>query len=410
MIHVCYGLYDKTGHYSKFTGTSMLSIFENTAAPANSITVHILHDNTLTQENINNFIYIAGRYNQRVKFHNVETLCADKIKYLRDNLEKYVNSRFSIGAFYRLLVSKSFFHPDNVQKIIYLDSDTIVNLDIQELWNYPMQNFTVAAVPELLATHNHMIIKKFLLESQKVRVEDYFCSGIMTLNLDKLDENFFKKGVDWLIFHPQCASPDQDILNNFFANGYCKLPEKFDSFVLALRLVKDMTLTERIYHYAGNTAVTFDMKDPYTRLFFEHFVKTPWFNFDLIGNAYDFTRQMYNERQKILLQLANILHDKQRAFLFSKENEEAMRYIFKINDAEEVIISDDANFGEKLFNSMKNSQGKKVFFLLTDYYSSIQPQLSNAGFVENQDFINVMWFMSETYGLPLETYPFLKAL
>lgn len=29
MIHVCYCLHDKDGRYSKFTGTSMLSMFEN---------------------------------------------------------------------------------------------------------------------------------------------------------------------------------------------------------------------------------------------------------------------------------------------------------------------------------------------------------------------------------------------
>lgn len=33
MIHVCFGLYDKNGTYSKFTGTSMLSIFENISTP-----------------------------------------------------------------------------------------------------------------------------------------------------------------------------------------------------------------------------------------------------------------------------------------------------------------------------------------------------------------------------------------
>ena len=58
MIHVCYGLYDKNGHYSKFTGTSILSMFENTNE---DVTVHILHDNTLTQENRDKFIYIAGK-------------------------------------------------------------------------------------------------------------------------------------------------------------------------------------------------------------------------------------------------------------------------------------------------------------------------------------------------------------
>ena len=72
MIHVCFGLYDKTGRYSKFTGTAMLSLFENTSA---DVTVHILHDDTLTQDNREKFIYLAGRYNQAVKFYNVEELC-----------------------------------------------------------------------------------------------------------------------------------------------------------------------------------------------------------------------------------------------------------------------------------------------------------------------------------------------
>ena len=29
MIHVCFSLHDKTGAYAKFTGTAMLSLFEN---------------------------------------------------------------------------------------------------------------------------------------------------------------------------------------------------------------------------------------------------------------------------------------------------------------------------------------------------------------------------------------------
>ena len=33
MIHVCFGLYDKDGRYSKFTGTTMLSMFENVNTP-----------------------------------------------------------------------------------------------------------------------------------------------------------------------------------------------------------------------------------------------------------------------------------------------------------------------------------------------------------------------------------------
>ena len=45
MIHVCFGLHDGDGRYSKFTGTMITSIFANTTA---QVTAHILHDATLT--------------------------------------------------------------------------------------------------------------------------------------------------------------------------------------------------------------------------------------------------------------------------------------------------------------------------------------------------------------------------
>ncbi len=33
MIHVCFGFHDKTGRYSRFPGTAMLSLFDNINTP-----------------------------------------------------------------------------------------------------------------------------------------------------------------------------------------------------------------------------------------------------------------------------------------------------------------------------------------------------------------------------------------
>ena len=55
MINVCYAIYDKTGNFSKIAATSILSLLENTES---WVTIHILHDNTLSTENIKNFIYL----------------------------------------------------------------------------------------------------------------------------------------------------------------------------------------------------------------------------------------------------------------------------------------------------------------------------------------------------------------
>ena len=34
MIHICFGLHDADGHYSKFVSTTMVSIFENSNTPS----------------------------------------------------------------------------------------------------------------------------------------------------------------------------------------------------------------------------------------------------------------------------------------------------------------------------------------------------------------------------------------
>lgn len=95
MIHVCYGLYDKDGRYSKFAGTSVCSMFENTKS---EVTVHILHDNTLTADNRDKFLILAKRYNQTINFYNVEETCADKIAKMRRLIPAIENARVSIGA------------------------------------------------------------------------------------------------------------------------------------------------------------------------------------------------------------------------------------------------------------------------------------------------------------------------
>ena len=125
MIHVCFGVYDKDGRYSKFTGTAIASIFDNTTS---EVTVHILHDNTMTLANYEKFVYLAGKYGQHIKFYNVEKICAEKISRIISMIPAIKTARVSIGALFRLLIHDVI--PIDVKKIIYLDSDIIVNLDV----------------------------------------------------------------------------------------------------------------------------------------------------------------------------------------------------------------------------------------------------------------------------------------
>ena len=212
MIHVCFGLHDKTGRYSKFTGTAMLSLFDNTTS---EVTVHILHDNTLTQDNREKFIYLAGRYNQLVKFYNVEQLCADKISEMINLVPAIKTSRLTIGAFYRLLIPQLL--PDEIDKCIYLDSDIIVNLDINELWRIELGDKPLGAIPESKASS--VVFKlygynKYLIHAGFVDYNDYFNSGVMIMNLNyfRSADKVLKDGIKFRGEHTQCNAFDQDIL------------------------------------------------------------------------------------------------------------------------------------------------------------------------------------------------------
>lgn len=399
MIHVCYGLHDKSGRYSKFTGTSILSIFENTAA---SVIVHILHDETLTQDNREKFIYIAGKYNQRVIFHNVEKICATQIQLLRDKFDAAIKSRFSIGAFYRLLLKE--INLQDTAKILYLDSDTIINLDIRELWNCNLGNYALAATPEIVATRNHMIQDKFLLESGKVSAKNYFCSGVILMNLDRIGADFFKTSIDWLAENPQCDCFDQDILNNFFADNYLKLAEKFDSFVVIARAL-DKNIGRKIYHYAGKN-IGCDAENLFDRLFFDYFTKTPWFDMKTIQHAYETLRFLYVDRQNFAARVTAMMAGKERAFFAAAPEElEILKSAFKIK-ADEEIISEKP----KLIDAMKKSLGKKMFFLLAENLPEIRAELLREKFVEGRDFLDAAAFLSDANGLPLSPYSLISFL
>ena len=118
-------------------------------------------------------------------------------------------------------------------------------MDIDELWRHDLKNFPLAAVPEELATFDMMVDNKFVLNSGRVRKENYFCSGVIVFNLNEIADDFFHDGVQFLVDNPKCESPDQDILNSFFSANYLKLEQKFDSFVPAERL-KNFSVAKKI--------------------------------------------------------------------------------------------------------------------------------------------------------------------
>ena len=168
MIHVCFPDYDKHGTYSKYVGVAMASLLSNTKA---DVMVHLLHDATLSLENRKKFDHLADRHHQKICFHEV-----DSSEFA--DLEKRVGN-FSIGTLFRLSMIDVL--PSSLSKIIYLDSDILVNLDIEELWDIDLQGFSIAVtvhqefqsddysgiLPEP-CKEGFVELKKYLVQSQNL--------------------------------------------------------------------------------------------------------------------------------------------------------------------------------------------------------------------------------------------------
>ena len=404
MIHVAYGT---SNLYAKFAGTSMLSIFENTTS---DVTVHILHDNTLTNDNRDKFSWIAGRYNQRVEFHNVEEICGKDIEKIRNGISKENLDRFSIATFFRLFAAQAI--PENVVKIIYLDSDTIINLDIAEMWRFEPGDKPLAAVLEWEDTRVSQYGLSLCREGL-VKPEDYFNAGITIMNLERLrrEEKRIRGGVEFIINRPQHHLVDQDMLNYCFSTEYLKLPSKFNCWVRRERASGKTAIERKIYHFIGKgDSLGLDARDNFHRLYWKYFAMTPWFNAEMILNLGAGVIQMHVAQQNFAVRVSALLSGKTRAFFTEPASVPALKQIFATNDAEEILTLTSDESVKQLAEAMNVSRGRRVFFVLVQpgIYVQLKEILTQAGFVEWRDFVNALEFLSEAQGVPLNAWQIIK--
>lgn len=282
MIHVLYTLTDVRGTYSKFIGTSLASLFRHTHE---QVTAHLFHDGSLSEANRLRFLQLAGEYGQQVRFYNVRArlpkTCAAAEQIFAQAMDK--NARYPEAAMYRLLAPVLL--PRDVHRLIYLDADTIVLLDIAELWQEKLGTNGMGAVREdTLLTHYQAKSGKGELQEPVYRrmngldLSNCFNSGVLLMDLDRLrqQENRLLPGLRFLARYPgESKFYDQDILNYYYAKDLTPLPWRYNILVHWDRQYARSTFTAGIYHFMGHT-LGFDESDARDTAFYDEFLRTPW--------------------------------------------------------------------------------------------------------------------------------------
>ncbi len=409
MIHICFCFSDKRGRYSKFVGTAMLSVFENTPAP---VTVHILHDSTLTQDNREKFSTFVESHNQTVNFYNVEDFCADKLATIKELFPKVDKGRYTFGVFYRFFIPMIL--PADIAKVVYLDGDIIATADLNDLWQIDLGDKIFGVVTE---ADNKVSSAQFFLLCRNglVKGEDYFNNGVILMNLNALraSEESLTNAIRFIAENPQYDQfPYQDILNYSFSAHTVKLPLKFNTLVKNWR--KNNPLDNKaVYHYAGGKSLGLNMRDQFDRLWMSYFIRTPWFDVDTIGRLYTELIKTRTPLQNKLALISAAVSGKSRAFFVDPTKIDDMKKNFSVRENEFMLIpGEDESSIQTLLDTMKTLKDKYVFFIMTEKFLKKKfplDALTKAGFVEGVDFIKGWEFLPED-PKAFNSYPIIKEI
>lgn len=193
-------------YFVPYMATMLESIIENAVAENNYDILILTQD--ITAENKKCLAEI-------IKKHNNFSIRYINPAYLIEGYDFFLRGHFSLETYYRLVLPELL--PD-YNKVLYLDSDMVVNADVAELYHTDVNGYLLAAChdADTAGLYNGYEPKKKDYMDHVLKIKkpyDYFQAGVLLLNLDEFRKTYktdeilkFAVSEDWQLL-------DQDILN-----------------------------------------------------------------------------------------------------------------------------------------------------------------------------------------------------
>lgn len=212
-------IYSSSDAYSMCTGISLYSLYKNNV-DIDILNVHILSTD-ISDENKNRLKSIALSFNRSLNIIDAKN---DFINWTNKlNLSLF---RDAYNTYSRLMLNIWFKHLD---KIMVIDSDTLVCGSIKDAWNIDIKDYYIAAVPEVaMYGKDNFQEDPDLLNS----LDMYYNMGVCIVNLKKWRED----DIDRFIFNSvqKETKPfmlaDQSILNKYLSGNITRMPLKYNFY------------------------------------------------------------------------------------------------------------------------------------------------------------------------------------
>lgn len=176
-----------------------------------------------SKDNIYRFFILDGGITEenKKKLAKIKSKINFQIEYIPIDKEIFANAplghHFTIETYYRLKLPTLI----NVNKLLYMDVDTLVKKDINELFNIDLEDYYAGAIIDESSYYKHI---------HRLSVKRYFNAGVLLLNLKKIrEDNLEEKFFDFINNHSDLISwVDQCVLNAVFAENVKFLDRKFN--------------------------------------------------------------------------------------------------------------------------------------------------------------------------------------
>jgi lipopolysaccharide biosynthesis glycosyltransferase len=196
----------------------------------------------------------------------------DVSPYLENLKEKLpLRDYYSMTTYYRLFIAELYPEYD---KVIYLDSDTVVLGDISKLYQYDLKGCYVGAVNDQLVQQID-VFGRYVEEVLGIGRNFYFNAGVLLMNCQALrDTDFLDRFIELINTYTFVVAQDQDYLNVICKDKVYWLPVSWnievsgDIFVPVWQIelihynmtakpwkYEDCTLGEYFWEYAEKTSV-----------------------------------------------------------------------------------------------------------------------------------------------------------
>ena len=206
-------LYQFNEKYAPYAGVSITSVLVNNLE-AEEVRIYVLGED-LTDATKSKLENLVQEYQRNLMFLDSEKLI-QKMKTL--NMPTY---RGSYAANMRLFPDEVLV--EVVDRVLYLDADTIVNAGVDELFTLDMHGKTIGMVLDSLGeSHKEQI---------GLSVEDeYFNSGVILFDMKKWRENRYSEKICRHVAEKRShyPAPDQDLLNVVCKNDIVRLDIKYN--------------------------------------------------------------------------------------------------------------------------------------------------------------------------------------